>query len=396
MSPVSAPAPDVLVVGGGLAGCSVAWHLAPTHRVLLIEQGDHPGGEATAQNAGMLRTMGEDPTERALALRTQAWMEEQESGAFGDFPEPVSRRTGAVLALAHDPAHLTDAVAHLRARGEHLERLSNPAQVAPVLAGARLAQAWHQPSARIVDPYALNQGFLTGLRRMGCQVRAGVQAVDVAPGRVTLASGEELSAEHVVLATGAWSAQLCTRMGIRRPFVPIRRALMHSGPHPLSAPDHPWTWIDDVGVYVRPESGGWLMSACDERLDYPAPGPGSMSSVPEATRALLSDKLQRYLPALADARPAGGWTGLRTFAPDRRPALGADPERPGIWWAAGLGGFGVSCSVGVGQAVSAWIRGETTPWLHAGSVNPGRAHPSRWLIRPDGDLRHAKLASAFP
>ncbi len=387
--------PDVIVVGGGLAGCSVAWHLASTHRVLLIEQGDHPGGEATAQNAGMLRTMGEDPTERALALRTQAWMAEQAQGAFEDFPEPVSTQTGAVLALAHDPAHLTDAVAHLRARGEHLERLSDPSAIAPVLAGARLAEAWYQASARIVDPHALNQGLLAGLRRLGGQVRANARVAEVHPGRVVLASGAVLSAEHVVLATGAWSAQLSQSMGIRRPFVPIRRAVMHSGPHPLSTPGHPWTWIDDVGVYVRPESGGWLMSACDERVDYPAPGPGSQGSVPEATRALLSDKLQRHLPALAQARPAGGWTGLRTFAPDRRPALGADPERPGLWWAAGLGGFGVSCSVGVGQALAAWIRGEDTPWLHAGSVNPGRPHPSRWLIRPDGDLRHAKLAGAF-
>jgi len=386
-------APDVIVIGGGLAGCSVAWHLASTHRVLLLEQGDHPGGEATAQNAGMLRTMGEDPTERALALRTQAWME---GPPCQDFPEPVSTRTGAVLALACDPDHLSDAVAHLRARGEVLEDLAKPAEVAPILAGAPLARAWYQPTARIVDPHALNQGFLAGLRRMGGQVRAGVQAVDIASGRVTLASGEQLCAEHVVLATGAWSAQLCARMGIRRSFVPIRRALMHSGPHPLYSPEHPWTWIDDVGVYVRPESGGWLMSACDERPDYPSPGPGSQGPVPEGTRALLSDKLQRYLPALAQARPAGGWTGLRTFAPDRRPALGPDPERPGLWWAAGLGGFGVSCSVGVGQAISSWIRGETTAWLHAGSVNPGRAHPSRWLIRPDGDLRHAKLASAFP
>lgn len=388
--------PDVIVVGGGLAGCSVAWHLASTHRVLLLEQGDHPGGEASAQNAGMLRTMGEDPTERALALRTQAWMAQQELGGFEDFPEPLSTRTGAVLALAHDPAHLTDAVAHLRARGEHLERLAEPAQIAPVLAGARLAQAWYQPSARIVDPHALNQGFLAGIRRMGGEIRAKAQVSQLAPGRVLLASGETLCAEHIVLASGAWSAHLAAQLGVRRAFVPIRRALMHSGPHPLSSPAHPWTWIDDVGVYARPESGGWLMSACDERLDYPAPGPGSQGPVPEATRALLSDKLQRYLPALGDARPAGGWTGLRTFAPDRRPALGADPERAGIWWAAGLGGFGVSCCVGVGQAVSTWIRGDKTPWLHAGSVNPGRAHPSRWLIRPDGDLRHGRLAGAFP
>jgi D-arginine dehydrogenase len=62
--------PDVVIVGGGIIGASVAYQLAATHRVLLIEQGSQPGLEATAQNAGLLRRMGDEPTERALAQQT--------------------------------------------------------------------------------------------------------------------------------------------------------------------------------------------------------------------------------------------------------------------------------------------------------------------------------------
>ena len=84
--------PDVLVVGAGLAGCSVAWHLAPRARVLVLEQGVQPGAEASAQNAGMVRRLGEDPYERALALRTVARLDHLGPA----FPAPPSRVVGAV------------------------------------------------------------------------------------------------------------------------------------------------------------------------------------------------------------------------------------------------------------------------------------------------------------
>ena len=83
---------------------------------------------------------------------------------------------------------------------------------------------------------------------------------------------------------------------------------------------------------------------------------------------------------LHNLRFTGGWTGLRTFAPDRRPFLGADPELDGLWWAAGLGGFGVTCSLGIGEALGAWMRGEDVPWLRPQGVSPGRALLSRWPV----------------
>src|SRR5690606_16110974 len=124
---------DVVVVGAGLAGCAVAWHLAPRARVLVVEQGEAPGAEATAQNAGMVRRLGEDPFERALAIRTAEWL--ADPGADWEGTEP-SRVTGAVLALARDPFHLHDGVAHLRARGVRIEACDRPAEVAPALAGS--------------------------------------------------------------------------------------------------------------------------------------------------------------------------------------------------------------------------------------------------------------------
>ena len=134
--------PEVVVVGAGLAGGSVAWHLAGKARVTVLDQGAQPGTEATAQNAGMVRTLGEDPYERALAVRTHRWLADPPDG-FAH----ASRQTGAVLGLAIDPHWLSDGVAHLKAAGIAVEPVDRPEAVAPALAGAPLLRAWHLPDA---------------------------------------------------------------------------------------------------------------------------------------------------------------------------------------------------------------------------------------------------------
>jgi D-arginine dehydrogenase len=361
--------PDVLVVGAGLAGLALAWHLAPHARVLVLDQGDGPGSEASAQNAGMVRRLVDDPIERALALRTAAFF--ADPGPDWSERSP-SRVVGAVLALAVDAHHLDDGAAHLRARGVPVHLVDRPAEVAPVLAGSPLRAAWWLPEERLGDPWSLLQGYRAGLERHGGEVRARVRVAGlrVEGGRAAGVDTDRgpIAAERVVLATGAWSAALAAAHGLWRPLAPLRRTLLQTAPHPLATRDHPWVWLDDAGLYVRPEGGGWLVSACDEAHDPPPPGPGSRGPVEGAVRALAADKLARLLPTLADAHLAGGWSGLRTFAPDRRPVLGADPELPGLWWVAGLGGSGVTGGHAAAEAVACWMTDRPTPWLSPRAV----------------------------
>ncbi len=383
--------PDVVVVGGGLAGLSVAAHLAGEASVVVLEQGEQLGAEASAQNAGMVRRLGEDPYERALACRTHDWLEQ-----IGDWGgRQPSRRSGALLALAHDPHELHDAVAHLRGRVA-LEACDRPAEVAPVLGGARLAAAWWLPDERIADAWTLVSGWAADARAAGAQLRTGarVEALRVHGGRCVgvVVDGEAVDAGAVVLAAGAWSATLAATAGLARPLIPLARTLLQTEADPRST-GHPWTWIDDEGIYVRPEGGGWLLSACDEAVRRPGLGPGSRGPVDELVRARALDKAGRLLPALGPLRFRGGWTGLRTFAPDRRPVLGPDAELPGLHWAAGLGGFGVTCSFAVGECVAAWLRGEAVDYLAPAAVAPARAYPGRWPVRPTGERRRARLIS---
>ena len=380
-------------MGAGLAGLSVAWHLSAAARVTVLDQAAQPGAEASSQNAGMVRRMGEDPNERALAVRTAAWLADPGEDWADASP---SRVVGACLGLAHERDHLTDAAAHLRARGVRVEACDRPGEVAPALRGSPVPFAWWLPDERVADPHALVAGFLRGARRRGAAVRCGVRVTGIAQagGRAVGVETDAgpVAADAVVLAAGAWGAALARGAGLVRPLVPVRRTLLQTGEHPLSSPDHPWTWVDDEGIYARPEAGGWLVSGCDEAVDRPAAGPGSRGPVEPWPRALAIDKLGRFMPALADVRVRGGWTGLRTFAPDRRPVLGADPALAGLWWAAGLGGFGVSGCYAAGEAVATWMTGGETAWLHQPSVSPGRSMATRWVLRPDGTLRGARIA----
>ncbi len=374
----------VIVVGGGVVGCSVAWHLAPHATVVVLEAGAEPGAEATAQNAGMVRRMGEDPAERGLAIRTAEWLADAPP-AF----HAASRVTGAVLGLGHDKWHLHDAASHLRARGVEVHACDRPADLAPVLAGSDLPFAWWLPAERVADPAALVRGFLSA----PVEVRVNTPVLSLArrAGRVVGVQTAQgvLEADAVVLAAGAWSGVLG-----QRALMPVRRSIAQTEPHDLATDEHPWVWLDDVGVYARPRDGAWLVSSCDEVPETPPVGPGSTGPASPEAMALTQARLSRWLPTLGTPALAQMWSGLRTFAADRRPMLGEDEDAPGLWWAAGLGGFGVTCCVGVGEVVAQGLLGAPVDYISHDWVRPSRPLPTRWPVRHSGAVHEARLAPA--
>jgi D-arginine dehydrogenase len=363
-------------VGAGLAGLAVGRRLGG--RALVLEQGAGPGLEASAQNVGMVRLAVEDPYERALAVRSREHFLDPEL-------RTVVRTTGAVIGLAYEPFHLDDAVAHLRARGMAVEPLSEPI---PLLERARLRRAWWFPDAQVVDV----AGVLSWLGR-AVEVRPGVRVERLVIERgavqgVATTAGP-IACDAVVLASGAWCGSLAASAGLDRPLVAIRRsAFAWTG----GAGEGPWIWIDDAGVYVRPTAGGWTASPCDESPEHVEDGPGSTRPPRADALGLVRSKLARFLPAVdSSGEPVRAWSGLRTFAPDRRPLLGPDGDIQGLHWAAGLGGYGVTTALGVGEAVSAWLDGREVDWLDRQGVRPDRPFPRRLAYLPDGELGRGAL-----
>ena len=133
-----------------------------------------------------------------------------------------------------------------------------------------------------------------------------------------------------------------------------------------------------------------MVCPCDEKPVEVEEGPGSVTATSDWHEQLVRGKLGTYFPSLAAEALTRSWMGLRTFAPDRRPIVGEDPELEGLWWLAGIGGYGISCSYAVGELLGAWMTGRETPWFGSQLVAPNRAHFARWWILPDGDVLGAR------
>jgi glycine/D-amino acid oxidase-like deaminating enzyme len=156
----------------------------------------------------------------------------------------------------------------------------------------------------------------------------------------------------VIIAAGAWGATLGASCDAPLPLTPRRRHLVQLATEPRTDARAPVVWALGDELYLRPESGGLLVSPCDTdpwKPEIPAPT--------EAGLELLAQKLARLAPTLADAAVRRAWACLRTFAPDAAAAIGPDPRLPGLYWLAGLGGHGMTGGMAAGELLAATVTG---------------------------------------
>jgi glycine/D-amino acid oxidase-like deaminating enzyme len=336
---------EILIIGGGIAGLATACHLALAGQrgVLLVERELQAGFYASGHNAGIARRLTGRAEHTALAVEGRDRL--MQAG--------LMRATGGYL-LGAEPGGTRLLAEEARAFG--LEPALGEGSPLP---GLRAAEWLHLSGDGVIDIDAELRHCADTARAGGARLRFGWQVEGIAPGpegfRVATDHGP-IGARVLVNAAGAWAGE-AGRMagGLDIPFLPLRRHLVWSpGPWPA---DRPWAWYADRPLYVRPESGGMLLCPCDESLaDLPPRGrqPAQDRSVLEG----LARTLKEQIPALAGAAVARLWCGLRTFAPDRRFVLGPDPLRPGLFWAAGLGGHGMTSGLAVGRRVAAQILGK--------------------------------------
>jgi D-arginine dehydrogenase len=351
---------DFLIIGGGIAGASVGYFLAPHGRVVLLERESQPGYHSTGRSAALFLESYGTPQVRALTGASRAFLATPPAG-FAEHPLLGPR--GCLLVAA--PGQEQELQAHwdlLRTMTPHARRLNadDALELVPVLRRDRLVGAVLEPDASDMDVHAIHQGYLRGLRRAGGSVvcDAEVTALERVQDawRVRTRAGS-WQAPVVINAAGAWADVVAALAGVAPiGLQPKRRSAFTFTPPPGLDPRHwPCLISADETWYVKHDAGMLLGSPANAD-----PVPPQDVQPEELDIALAIDRIEQ-MTTLAIRRPVRTWAGLRSFVADGDLVGGFDPAAPGFFWLAAQGGYGIQTSPAMGEACAALARGLPLP-----------------------------------
>jgi D-arginine dehydrogenase len=359
---------DVVVIGAGMAGAAAAWSLAEHLRVVLVERESTPGVHATGRSASILsETSGHDIV--CMLARASRPFFERPPDAFCETPLLTAR--GLAWVGQRVDADALDALAEAARQLTPTVRRLSPQAALELLPGFRpvavAGGAVYEPDAMSIDTAAVLQGFVAGTRRRGSVALTTSEAISAvnlgSSGWVTTIGERTLTSSHIVNAAGAWGDIVAERCGVAPVGLqPLRRTAAI-----VPAPDWVGGWplvMDIAGrYYVEPEAGGLLVSPADETTSEPCD-----ARPDEIDVAIALDQL-----AVATDVPVRSvrraWAGLRTFAPDRVPVLGEDPDARGFWWLVGQGGAGIKTAPAMAALLTAQLTGADTGPDDAGGLS---------------------------
>ena len=352
---------DIVIVGGGVIGASVAYHLSLRNagRIVVLER-DRLGNGSTGKNAGGIRLQFSTEVNVRLSQRALPRLEafREEMGV-----DPAFHQVGYLFLITAERD-----VAPFEASLALWERLGVPARrLTAAEAGALLPQlrvddvrfATYCAKDGYADPHSILQGYVARARERGVEFREGApaRAIDVAGGRVVAvrAGDERIECRTVVDAAGAWGAQVAAMAGVSLPIVPLRRHIFVTGPVPGLEQDYPLTIEFESGLYFHRESGGVLLGMAD-----PADPPRFDDSVNWEFLPTVVERALARLPVLEQATVKTGWAGFYEDTPDRHPILGPVAEVEGFVCAAGFSGHGLMHAPAAGEVVAQLVCGEAT------------------------------------
>ncbi|HWG69396.1 MAG TPA: FAD-binding oxidoreductase [Steroidobacteraceae bacterium] len=346
---------DIVVIGAGMAGASVAAHLAQHASVQLLEMESRPGYHSTGRSAALFSEFYGNGDIRALTRASQAFFHSPPQ-SFCSTPLVKPR---PVLIIAR-PGQLSalEQFCGSRKAADSIEMKSpdEALQLWPSLRPEYLAAAAFTQNSADIEVHELHQGYLRLFRARSGVLTTRTQVIGLQhdAGRWSVATPHgTVRAAIVVNAAGAWAEEIGGLAGaIDIGLLPLKRTACLIGQPPGQNADL-WPMLLDVeeSFYVKPDAGMLLLSPADETLTRPCD-----AQADELDIAVAVDRLERAT-TLDIKRVAHKWAGLRCFVKDRSPVVGYDPKRPGFFWVAALGGYGIQTAPALSRLAASLLLG---------------------------------------
>ncbi len=381
MSPPAAA--DVVVVGGGVIGTSIAFHLAEAGvDACLLERGQLAGG-STSRAAGGIRAQFSDPLNIAIGLRSiEAFTR------FGERPgaEIELRQVGYLFLLdrEQDVAAFEASVALQNELGvpSRFVSLEEAQSLSPIAGLADVLAATFCPLDGHASPEAVTHGYASGARELGATVLTGcaVTGIETADGDISGVETTlgEIDTGTVVCAAGVWSPEIARLVGVELPVEPYFREVGFTGPTP-GLPDRPPLTIDfSTGFYFHREGPGLLFGMADRNQP-----PGLDAPTDPAWLERVMEVAERRCPSLLDMGIAGGWTGYYEVTPDHNALVGESADVSRFLYATGFSGHGFLQGPAIGEIVRDLVL-EREPFVDIAALSVERF--ARAATRPERNV----------
>lgn len=360
--------PQVVIVGGGVIGCSIAWHLATRAiaRVTLVEK-ERIGAGTTWHSAGNItwRPLPHHDDCILYAFETIERLERETGQPTGWL------RTGRLFlsrsARVTGILEKYDKAARERGLAGRFISPKEAAGLNPLIDPAALAAAWLNPHGGRLNPADLSAAYVKGARQAGATIIEGraVTGLLGRSGRVTgvATAAGNIAADHVVVAGGLWSRQLLVGAGVTLAQWPCEHFYVIADVTPRLARQTPSFVAPDHNLYGREEVGGFLVGVFDDdaRPLDPArlPEPFAFALLEPAWEKIdpYFQKAVEMFPVLRTAPIRKFINGPETFTPDGLPLVGAIPGQAGLLVATAMNSVGVTWSFAIGHGLADLIAG---------------------------------------
>ena len=374
---------DIVIIGGGIVGSSIAYHLTASgcKSVLVIERETAQGKGSTGKSMGGVRAQFSTPVNIQMSLYSIPF--------YSQFDErlgyPADYRPQGYMFCATNEKQLTYLQTNYKKQvemGLKNVRLISADEIRalyPQLRADDIVGGSFCSTDGFVDPYSVMIGFMSWAADHGATLWKHTQVVAIRRNHSTFeieTTRGPVSTPKLVNAAGAWSAEVARMAGINLPVEPLRRMLVPT--EPFDQFPHTAPMIIDMsnGFHFRPESRGFLLAWND-----PEETPGFKTDFETSFIEKILTRAADRVPVFENlaVNPKRAWAGLYEMTPDHHPILGEAPGVPGFFLANGFSGHGVMHAPATGKILSDLLLTGRTDLIDASLLNLSRFAEGRMI-----------------